>query len=110
MASLGNTTWKGGSGYVYRFEVYALGTRLRKASGLYIITRRRRHNDGGYRHAPLYVGQTEDLSQPFGKHHKAEVLRQHGANCIFIQSDKSENSRLAKERDLISTLHPVCND
>jgi hypothetical protein len=110
MASLGKTTWRGEAGQVHRFKVYALGTKLRKVCGLYVITRRRRKADGGYGHVPLYVGQTEDLSQPFGQHRKAAEFRQRGANCICLHSDDSEDSRLAKEQALIATLHPACND
>jgi len=110
MASLGKIKWTGGSGQVYQFKVYPLGTKLRKVSGLYVVTRRRHNPKGGYRHLPLYVGQTEDFSQPFGQHHNAEQFKQRGANCICLQSDSSEDSRLAKERDLIAAIQPVCND
>jgi hypothetical protein len=110
MASLGKTVCKGRSGEVYRLKVYALGTRLRKASGIYVITVRSRNAEGGYRHVPLYVGQTEDFSQPFARHRKAEVFKQHDANCICVQPDASQESRLTKEADLIARYHPVCND
>ena len=110
MASLGKTVCKGRSGEVYRLKVYALGTRLRKAGGIYVITSRSRNADGGYRHVPLFVGQTEDFSQPFAQHRKAEAFKQHEANCICVQPDVSEESRLTKEADLIAKYHPVCND
>lgn len=110
MASLGKVKWTGSSGQVYRFKVYPLGARLHNVSGLYVITRRRHNPEGGFRHLPLYVGQTEDVSQPFGQHHKAVQFKQRGANCICLQADDSEDSRLAKERDLIGAMHPACND
>lgn len=110
MTSLGMTVLKGGSGKGYRFRVYPLGTRFRKKCGVFVITSRSHSEEGGRRHKPLYVGQTEDLSQPFDQHRKAEQFMQHGANCICLHPETSEESRMAKELDLIASLHPVCND
>jgi hypothetical protein len=102
--------FKGKSGKAYRFKVYPLGTRLRKISGVYIIGSRMERENGGRRLVPLYVGHTEDFSQSFGQHHKAREFTEQGANCICLQSDAEEESRLAKERDLIAALRPACND
>ena len=110
MASLGKTIFRGKSGTAYRFKVYPLGTRFRKISGVYIVANRAPGSDGGPRHRVVYVGQTEDFSQPFDKHRKAQEFAQHGANCICVQSDVSEESRLEKERDLVATFSPACND
>ena len=110
MASLGKTVLKGVSGKTYRFKVYPLGTRFRKLSGVYLITRRCRKADGRYGHLALYVGHTEDFSQPWEGHRKAAQLRRRGANCICLQSDESEKSRRAKEKDLVAVIHPVGND
>ena len=110
MASLGKAVLKGGSGKTYRFKVFALGTKFRKLSGVYVITNRSQNPVGRYRHVTLYVGHTEDFSQPFEKHHKAKDFRRHGANCICLQADNSEDSRAATERDLIAAFRPVCND
>ena len=110
MASLGKAMFKGDSGKVYRFKVFPLGTRLRKISGIYLIACRAHGNDGGHRHKILYVGHTNDFSQPFEKHGKAKALVGLGANCICVQSDDSEASRVEKERDLVATFDPACND
>ncbi len=110
MASLGNTTFKGKSGKDYRFKAYPWGTRFRKLSGVYLVVSRSQATQDGERQVVLYVGHTEDLSQPFAKHRKARDFTRLGANCICLQADKSEESCLAKERDLIAALHPACND
>ena len=110
MASLGKATFKSKSGNQYRFKVFPLGTRFRKISGIYMIAYRAHGIHGGHRHKILYVGHTEDFSQPFKKHRKAQTLEQLGANCICVQSDESEASRLEKERDLVATFSPACND
>jgi len=110
MAALGRVVFKGKSGKTYRFKVYPLGTRFRKISGVYIVGNRSHGSNGGRRLVPLYVGHTEDFSQPFGQHHKAQQCTARGANCICLQSDAVEESRLATERDLVARLHPACND
>jgi hypothetical protein len=110
MASLGKATFQGDTGNQYRFQVFPLNTRFRKISGIYLIAYRCNSKQGGHRHKILYVGNTEDFSQPFEKHRKAQNLVRLGANCICVQSDKSEESRLGKERDLIATFSPACND
>ncbi len=110
MAALGRMVFKGKSGKAYRFKVYPFGTRFRKISGVYIIGSRMPGANGGRRVVALYVGHTEDLSRPLGQPHKAEEFTQRGADCVCVQSDALEESRLAKERDLIARLHPTCND
>jgi len=102
--------FKGKSGKAYRFKVYPLGTRFRKLSGVYVIGNRSHGINGARRLVPLFVGHTEDLSQPFDQHRKAKDFAQQGANCICLQSDTLEESRLAKELDLIAALNPACND
>jgi hypothetical protein len=110
MAALGKMVFTGKSGKAYRFKVYPLSSRFRKISGVYIIGTRVRGTNGGRRLVPIYVGQTEDFSQPFGQHHKAQEFIEQGANCICLQSDAVEESRAAKEQDLIAALRPTCND
>lgn len=110
MAALGRIVFRGKSGKSYRFKVYPLGTRFRKISGVYIIGTRMPGANGGRRLVPLYIGHTEDFSQPFCKHHKAREFTKQGANCVCLQSDAVEESRVAKEQDLVSRLRPACND
>jgi hypothetical protein len=110
MASLGKAIFKGRSGKPYRFKVFPLSTRFRKISGIYVVATRAQVTDGKHRHTVIYVGHTEDFSLPLAKHRKAGDFAQQGANCICVQSDKSAESRLEKERDLIAAFSPKCND
>ena len=110
MPSLGNTTFTGQSGKKYRFKVFPLGTRFRKISGIYVVANRGRANDGRLRHKVVYVGHTEDFSEPMRAHRKADAFAAHGANCICVQSDELEASRVEKELDLVAALSPQCND
>ena len=110
MPALGKTMFKGASGRAYAFKIYALGTRFRKLAGVYVITNRSNDADGRHRHVPLYVGQTRDLSQPLAELQKADAFLENGANCVCLLGDASEQSRLAKQQDLIAAIHPMCND
>jgi hypothetical protein len=110
MASLGKAAFKGESGKQYRFRVFPMGTRFRKIGGVYAIAYRAHDVHGTHRHKILYVGHTEDISQPLEKHHKAQDFVRLGANCICVQSDASEESRVEKHRDLVATFSPACND
>jgi hypothetical protein len=108
---MGHAVFRGKSGQTYRFKVYPLGTKLRPLSGVYLVTNRSRDKQGGYKHVALYVGATEDLSQPpFAEHPKATEFKRHGANSICLQSDNSEESRTAKQCDIAAALNPTCND
>ena len=109
MASIGKAKFTSKSGNQYRFKVFPLGTHFRKLSGIYMIAYRAHAAQGGHRHKVLYVGNTEDFSQPFEKHCKAQDLKRLGANCICVQSDESVESRRKKERDLIAAFSPACN-
>jgi hypothetical protein len=110
MPSLGKTTFDGQSGTAYRFTVFPLGTKIRKRAGLYVIANRSHDDSSGHQHHVLYVGQTEDLSQPFEKHHKAQAFERSGANCICLHAEESEDCRVEKERDLVAGIRPACND
>lgn len=77
---------------------------------VYIITKRVAKAGGGGSHTYLYVGETGDLSTRFDGHHKQECFDEHGANCIGIHLDASEDSRLEKESDLHDAGEWPCND
>jgi hypothetical protein len=110
MASLGRVTFKSKTGNRYRFSVFPLSTRLRKLGGIFLIAYRGRGAEGRSRYKILFVGNTDDFSQPFQMHEKARVLVRMGANCICVQSDPSNGSRQEKEHDLIAAFRPACND
>lgn len=109
MAKLGELVLEGASGASYTFSVYPWGTNFKAIAGVYYVSKREAKSDGGGTHTKIYVGQTEDLSERFDNHHRADCFRRHGANCISVHLDDDEDSRLAKESDLINALDPPCN-
>jgi len=50
-----------------------------------------------------------DLSTRFNDHHQANCFTKNKANCIRIHRD-DEDSRLAKESDLMKRHNPDCNN
>ena len=93
-------TFAGESGQKYLFEIHDLDTEFIALPAVYVITRRYLSSPGKHKHQVIYVGQTEDLSERFDDHHKADCFTSASATsiCITIQTDA--RVRLAIERDL----------
>jgi len=105
MASIGEITFQGKSGASYGFTIYNWGTTFEAFGAVYVVTKRA---STGY--TPLYVGQTEDMSERFDNHHKAGCFERNGADSICVRTEESESSRLAIEADLVANYNPICND
>ena len=110
MASLGTLPLTGASGRTYDFEIYALDANLNAVGAVYAFTSRKEEDDGAYTHAVIYIGETGDLSMRFNGHHKEECFVKYTANRKCIHRDDGEDSRRAKEEDLIANYYPPCND
>ncbi len=110
MARLGTLTLRGASGQQYVFDVYDFDTDFGAFGTVYAITRRAEKEEGGYSHTTIYIGETGYLSTRFDGHHKEDCFIQHDRNCKCIHSDTDDDSRLAKEADLIANYNPPCND
>jgi hypothetical protein len=109
VARISTVTLKGRSGQTYDFEVWALGQAFNAVAAVYAITCRYKNSKDEYTHDVIYIGQTEDMSTRFDDHHKADCFKKHKANCICTHRDDDEDSRLAKEQDLIANYNPPCN-
>ncbi|HTR26133.1 MAG TPA: GIY-YIG nuclease family protein [Terriglobales bacterium] len=109
MAKISTVTLKGKSGQTYDFDVWAINQAFKAVAAVYAVTRRYQSANSGYSHDVIYIGQTEDLSTRFDDHHKADCFTKHKANCICTHLDDDEDSRLAKEQDLIENYNPPCN-
>jgi hypothetical protein len=109
MIKFGTVTFSGKSGTNYEFVAYPLKTEFNAVSGVYFITKRTSNKSGDISHAGIYIGQTNDLSIRFDKHHKADCFTEHNANCICIHREADEEKRLAIEQDLIDKYSLPCN-
>ena len=110
MAKISDATFHGDSGNTYKFEVWPMNQSFNAVGAVYAVTRRYKNANGGYSHKFIYVGETADLSTRFDNHHKADCFVEENANCICTHRDDDEDSRLAKEGDLIAKHNPPCND
>src|SRR4051812_18885693 len=101
MASIGNITARGGkSGNQYSFELYSLQTDFNPLGAVYIFL------SGS---APVYVGETGDLSERFDGHHKAEEIRRHSADRIGVLVESNPQRRLQIEADILAAYQWPCN-
>lgn len=98
--------WPGSSGKSYRYEGYPLGTSFRIVPGNYIFAKRNALGQW----APVYIGETADLSSRFDDHHQEGCISQHVATHVFVhQSATFRQARLDEETDLRGKFSPVCN-
>jgi len=109
MTKLATFTRTGISGKKYNFNVYSKDTEFNEIGAVYFITRRAKNVEGEFRHTPIYIGQTGDLSVRFDNHHRLDCFKRHNWNCICVHRDDNESSRLKKESDLIDAYDPPCN-
>lgn len=110
VARISTLTLRGKSGNQYEFEVWPINQNFNAVAAVYAVTRRYQKSGGGYGHKVIYIGETSDLSTRFDNHHKADCFSEHNANCICTHQDNDEDSRRAKEADLIASYNPPCND
>lgn len=97
--------WPGKSGQKYRYWIHKLPPNFKKASGNYIFAKEA--SPGQW--TPVYVGQTDDLSERFDDHHKARCISQSGATHIHAHTTPSKQERLDEESDLIARWNTPCN-
>ena len=100
--------WEGASGKVYRYWTYSINNFSFKAEpGNYIFAKETK----GDTYAPIYIGQTANLSERVEAHHNMSCIRLYGATHIHAhRSSGKEEERTAEETDLIQKWHPLCND
>lgn len=110
MAKMASVEFAGSSETKYSFNVYPIDTKFNNIGGVYCFTKRTVNAEGTGSHSVFYIGITNDLSTRFDDHHKMDCALKKGANCICIHQDENEKSRQAKEKDLISSQKPSCNE
>ena len=98
--------WTGKSGRQYLYYIYPIGSTFKAVPGNYIFAKET--SPGRYR--PIYIGETEDLSERFDNHHKMACIRREGATHIHAhQNDAGVTARRQEERDLVAKWNPSCN-
>lgn len=100
--------WKGDSGKEYKYWIYDLEDTTHDAvPANYIFAKKTKPSF----YAPIYIGETEDISERFDNHHKMPCIFKNGATHLCTHTSSTEKKvRCAEEADLISNYNPVCND
>ena len=96
----------GKSGTTYTHFIYPISQAFEAESGNYAFLKR---NASG-RYGVIYVGETKDLSERFGDHHKMPCIKGAGAThlCVHV-NDNGKDNRLREESDLVQNYNPCCN-
>ena len=104
MTALATIKWEGRSGRKYKFWVYKLGTTFKETPANFILTR----ETADLTFAPVYIGQTDDLSKQFVDFEEMPEVRQGGATHIHVHANsRGEAARLEEEADLLDRWKPA---
>jgi predicted GIY-YIG superfamily endonuclease len=99
--------WPGASGNNYEYYIHPIGTRFKNLAGNYIFARETKPNYW----APVYIGETADLSSRFNNHHQADAIKRNGATHIHVHSTTGgAQVRRDEETDLRRKWNPPCNE
>ena len=99
--------WKGDSGKEYKYWLYDLDATHDAVPANYIFVKETKTNY----YAPIYIGETEDISERFDYHHKIDCIKRNGATHIHAHKSSSDKeTRCEEESDLIQRWTPICND
>ena len=107
MTNEGTIKWKGKSGKEYPYNIHKLDVTHSAVPANYVFTRIT--PDGTF--APIYVGETGDISERFDWHHKWDCIVENEVSHICThRSSDDPKIRQAEEQDIIYNYSPTCND
>lgn len=104
------TTFKGESGTVYRFEIHDLRASFRDVGGVYIFARKIPSPTGGQAYLPLYIGHADELGKRIRGHEKWPCVELAGGTSICVMPVGDEARRLEIEADLLAAYVTPCNE
>ncbi|HXF88592.1 MAG TPA: GIY-YIG nuclease family protein [Xanthobacteraceae bacterium] len=105
MSDTPTCNWQGVSGRVYKYWVHPIKTPLKAAAGNYIFAKLNNLDQW----VPVYIGQTENLSERFDNHHAMPCIKRNGATHIHAHLNSDEKARIEEEGDLIAAYSTSCN-
>ncbi|MFC1580641.1 hypothetical protein ACFL4N_06970 [Thermodesulfobacteriota bacterium] len=98
------------SGRTYRFGVFPLDAHFRNMGAVYVFSHRTLDSTGKETHAPVYIGQTGELSAGLFNHKNRSDIKENEANCLCIHIDWDEMLRAKIEKDLMVFYNPPGNN
>jgi hypothetical protein len=97
--------WTGVSGKKYRYSAFMFGTQFGPGAANVVFAREVKRGQ----YAPIYVGQTADLSEPFTDPAALQCIGENRATHILVRfAGDDEAVRIAECEDLIAALKPPC--
>ena len=99
----------GRSGTRYAFRIYVWETKFKAVPGVYIVASRTLEPGQEAHYAPLFVGETADLSAALKAHPRDECFQMYYGNVVGVLKEGDEARRAAIRTDLLGGLTPPCN-
>jgi hypothetical protein len=99
----------GSSGQRYDFRVYVWETRFKAVAGVYVVASRTVEPGKPAQYAPLFVGQTPDLSSALKSHPRDECFQMYYGNVVGVLREDDDVRRASILEDLLNGLEPPCN-
>ncbi len=97
--------WPGASGTKYKYWVHSLDTTFKDQGGNYIFAKK----TASGKWTPVYIGETESLSDRLPNHDKLPCVRRNGGTHIHAHTSGGQRERRAEEADLLANFNPPCN-
>ncbi len=98
--------WTGATGKKYRYSAFMFGTHFGPGAANVIFAREIKRGQ----YAPIYIGQTADLSEPFTDETALQCIREGRATHIHVRfAGDDEAARVEECRDLVAGLKPPCS-
>ena len=98
--------WPGKSGTSYTYYMLPIGANLKSSPGNYIFAKE--VTPGSW--LPIYVGETENLSDRHSNHERRDDAIRHGATHIHAHTTEGgKTSRISEELDLLRRWNTPCN-
>ena len=102
-------TFAGRSGTRYDFRIYVWETKLKAVPGIYVVASRTMEPGQRAQYAPLFVGESADLSAALKSHPRDECFQMYYGNVIGVLKENDDARRTSILADLIGGLAPPCN-
>ena len=97
--------WLGYSFRKYKHTVSTWPGKFEKGPGNFIFC----SIDADYTWSPIYIGETNDLSEPFVNHRKMRCIMGLGATHVHAHANSGgEAARLDERNELIQIYDPIC--
>jgi len=98
--------WTGLSGKDYKYWISDFNTDREQMPANYVFIK---ETQGGS-YIPIFIGQTNDISEPFQNHPRWTDIISAGATSICIhKTSPNDRVRKAEESDLINNYKPLLN-